>query len=154
MLEAPSPPTDGAASVTTEPSPLPAPSTGKKKSYGSGARILSLGIASTGVLSFLYLALASRELSPGDYGRISLLWSITFVILSVIYRPIEQLLSRTIADRRARGLHEHPLRIPALIQAAFALAFLIAALALRSWIEDDLFDGRSGLYWILVVAVV
>ena len=36
-----------------------------------------------------------------------------FVILSVIYRPIEQLLSRTIADRRARGLHGHPLRIPA-----------------------------------------
>ncbi|HEY3629428.1 MAG TPA: lipopolysaccharide biosynthesis protein [Jatrophihabitantaceae bacterium] len=144
--------------MTTEPGPAPrsAPrhSKAKKKSYGSGARILSLGIASTGVLSFLYLALASRELSASDYGRVSLLWSITFVILSVLYRPIEQLLSRTIADRRARGLHEHPLRTPALIQAAFAVAFLIAALALRTWIEKDLFDGRSGLYWILVVAVL
>jgi O-antigen/teichoic acid export membrane protein len=139
--------------VTAEPSPAPPPRTGRK-SYGSGARILSLGIASTGVLSFLYLALASRELSPSDYGRISLLWSITFVILSVLYRPIEQLLSRTIADRRARGLHEHPLRTPALIQAAFALAFLVAALALRTWIEDSLFDGRASLYWILVIAVL
>ena len=140
--------------MTTEPTSAPRHGKTKKKSYGSGARILTLGIASTGVLSFLYLALASRELSPSDYGRISLLWSITFVILSVIYRPIEQLLSRTIADRRARGLHQHPLRTPALIQAAFALTFLVAALALHSWIVNDLFDGRTGLYWILVVAVM
>ena len=41
-----------------------------------------------------------------------------FVVASVIYRPIEQLLSRTIADRRARGLTgEHNLRVPLLIQA-------------------------------------
>jgi O-antigen/teichoic acid export membrane protein len=77
-----------------------------------------------------------------------------FVILSVIYRPIEQLLSRTIADRRARGLHEHPLRTPALIQGAFALAFLIAALALHTWIVDDIFTGWESLYWILVIAVL
>ena len=31
-----------------------------------------------------------------------------FVIVSVIYRPIEQLLSRTIADRRARGHRDRP----------------------------------------------
>ena len=55
-----------------------------------------------------------------------------FVILSVIYRPVEQLLSRTIADRRARGLHGHPLRVPALIQIGFALLFLVVALALRA----------------------
>ncbi|MDO8212766.1 lipopolysaccharide biosynthesis protein [Conexibacter sp. CPCC 206217] len=119
-----------------------------------GRLVLTAGIASTGILSFLYLALASRELSAVDYGHVSLLWSIAFVILSVIYRPIEQLLSRTIADRRARGLHDHSLRTPALIQAAFALLFLIAALALRTTIEDELFDGSSSLYWILVIAVL
>ena len=76
------------------------------------------------------------------------------MILSVIYRPIEQLLSRMIADRRARGLHGHPLRVPALIQAGFALLFLAAALALRPQIEHGLFDGSSALYWILVVGVL
>jgi O-antigen/teichoic acid export membrane protein len=125
-----------------------------KRSYGSGARILSIGIASTGVLSFLYLALASRKLSATDYGHVSLLWSIAFVILSVIYRPIEQLLSRTIADRRARGQRGHPLRTPALIQAAFALTFLVAALILRTRIEHNLFGGATALYWILVIAVM
>jgi O-antigen/teichoic acid export membrane protein len=77
-----------------------------------------------------------------------------FVILSVIYRPIEQLLSRTIADRRARGLQGHPLRIPAAIQIGFACLFLVLALALRHQIEDGMFDGSSALYWILVVGVL
>jgi len=122
--------------------------------FASGARILTVGIASTGILSFLYLALASRELSAEAYGRISLMWSVMFVILSVIYRPIEQLLSRTIAERRARGLAGHPLRVPATIQLGFALLFLTVALGLRGEIEDHLYDGVSALYWMTVVGVL
>jgi O-antigen/teichoic acid export membrane protein len=124
------------------------------RSFASGARILTIGIASTGVFTFLYLALASHQLDRTDYGEVSLLWSIMFVILSVIYRPIEQLLSRTIADRRARGLEGHPLRVPATIQLSFALLFLAVALPLRSTIEQQLFGGSSSLYWILVVGVL
>jgi O-antigen/teichoic acid export membrane protein len=128
-----------------------APSSG----YGRGARILSLGIATTGVVTFAYFSVASHVLDDGDYKAISLLWSVLFVTVSVIYRPIEQLLSRTIADRRARGLeHDHPLRAPLLIQGGFALAFAAVALALRGPIEDGLFDGSAALYWILVVAVL
>jgi O-antigen/teichoic acid export membrane protein len=123
-------------------------------SYGSSARILSIGIASTGIFTFLYLAFASHELSAAAYSRISLCWAIMFVILSVIYRPIEQLLSRTIADRRARGLHDHPLRIPAVIQFGFALLFLCVALALRDQIQNGIFDGSAALYWILVIGVL
>ncbi len=124
------------------------------KSYASGARVLSIGIASTGIFTFAYLATASHVLSKQAYGRVSLCWAVMFVILSVIYRPIEQLLSRTIADRRARGLSGHPLRVPATIQFGFAILFLSAALVLRDRIEQSLFDGSSGLYWILVVGVM
>jgi O-antigen/teichoic acid export membrane protein len=127
---------------------------GGPRSYGSGARILTIGIASTGIFSFLYLALASRSLGSDAYGRVSLMWSVMFVILSVIYRPIEQLLSRTIAERRARGLEGHPLRVPATIQASFALLFLVIALALRPQITDHLYDGSSALYWMTVVGVL
>ncbi len=127
---------------------------GASAGYTSGARILSVGIASTGIFTFLYLAVASHVLGKAAYARISLCWAIMFVILSVIYRPIEQLLSRTIADRRARGLRGHPLRIPAAIQLGFACLFLIVALALRHQIEHGIFDGSSALYWILVVGVL
>jgi len=123
--------------------------------YGRGARILSLGIATTGLVTFAYFSVASHVLDDADYKAVSLLWSVLFVTVSVIYRPIEQLLSRTIADRRARGLeHDHPLRAPLLIQGGFALGFAALALALRGPIEDGLFDGSGALYWILVVAVL
>ncbi len=144
-----------AASASSEPQAgRPQGSPAPPSSYASSARILSIGIASTGIFTFLYLAFASHVLDPASYSRISLCWAVMFVILSVIYRPIEQLLSRTIADRRARGLHGHPLRVPAAIQLAFALAFLATALALRHDIEQGMFDGSSALYWILVVGVL
>ena len=151
------------SSTTTVPSGGPTPagddggsaqSTPPPQSFASGARILTIGIASTGIFTFLYLAIASNVLGPPEYSRISLCWAIMFVILSVIYRPIEQLLSRTIADRRARGLHGHPLRVPAAIQFGFAVLFLIVALALRHQIQQGMFDGSSTLYWILVIGVL
>ena len=125
------------------------------RGYGAGARILSIGIATTGVVTFAYFSLASHALSDADYSHISLLWAVLFVIVSVIYRPIEQLLSRTIAGRRARGLeHGHPLRAPLIIQAAFATAFAIVALALKGPITDGLFDGSGALFWVLFFAVL
>jgi O-antigen/teichoic acid export membrane protein len=136
------------------PAPAQATPHGATGSYASGARVLSIGIASTGIFTFAYLATASHVLSKQAYGRVSLCWAVMFVILSVIYRPIEQLLSRTIADRRARGLHGHPLRVPAMIQFGFAIVFLAAALLLRNQLEQHLFDGSSGLYWILVIGVL
>ena len=123
--------------------------------YGRGARILSIGIATTGVVTFAYFSVASYVLDDVEYKQIALLWSVLFVTVSVIYRPIELLLSRTIADRRARGFEsDHPMRTPMLIQAGFALGFLVVALALKGPIEDDLFDGSATLYWILVIAVL
>jgi O-antigen/teichoic acid export membrane protein len=136
--------------LTRAAPPAPAAPAG----YGRGARILSIGIATTGVVTFAYFSVASYVLDDVAYKQISLLWSVLFVTVSVIYRPIEQLLSRTIADRRARGFEHHPLRTPLIIQAGFALAFLVIALALRGPIEDGLFDGSAALYWILVVAVL
>jgi O-antigen/teichoic acid export membrane protein len=126
----------------------------RQRSYGSGARILSLGIASTGLLTFAYFSIASHVLGEGSAKRIDLLWSVMFVIISVIYRPIEQLLSRTIAERRARGHGAHALRVPMLIQAAFALVFLAVALALQGKLVDDVFEGQQALYDVLVVGTL
>jgi O-antigen/teichoic acid export membrane protein len=144
-----------AASPPSAGTPAGAPSGAPAQpSYASGARILSIGIASTGVFTFLYLATASHVLDPASYSRISLCWAIMFVILSVIYRPVEQLLSRTIADRLARGLRAHTLRAPAVIQFGFASAFVLVALLLRHDIEQGMFDGSGALYWILLVGVL
>ncbi|MET0770163.1 MAG: hypothetical protein ABW081_09630 [Solirubrobacteraceae bacterium] len=126
-----------------------------ESSYGRGARILSAGLASTGLVTFAYFSVSSHVLSDDDYANISLLWSVLFVTVTVLYRPIEQLLSRTIAERRARGIeHDLPMRVPLLLQGGFALAFLLVALLLRAVIRDELLGKSEALYWILLVAVL
>ncbi|MEA2366581.1 MAG: hypothetical protein QOI32_2093 [Thermoleophilaceae bacterium] len=125
------------------------------RSYGRGAAILSVGIGATGLITFAYFSLASYSLPPDVYGRITVLWSAMFITVSVLYRPVEQLLSRTIADHDARGVEGSAhLRVAATIQLALGVAFAVVALALRGPIEDDLFGGSSTLYWILVVGVL
>jgi O-antigen/teichoic acid export membrane protein len=126
----------------------------RRRSYASGARILSIGIAATGVLTFAYFSIASHVLNGLQAKRIDVLWTVMFVIISVIYRPIEQLLSRTIADRRARGHTEHSLRVPIAIQAGFALVFLIVALALRGEVVNHVFNRYNSLYDVLIVGAV
>jgi O-antigen/teichoic acid export membrane protein len=139
--------------VSTSESEAP-PTVPGTRSYGSGARLLSIGIAATGLLTFAYFSIASHVLSEEAAQRLDVLWSVMFVVISVIYRPVEQLLSRTIAERRAHGHVEHPLRVPIAIQAGFALTFLLVALAFHEELVDHVFDGYAALYYILVVGTL
>src|SRR5690349_11756561 len=123
--------------------------------YGRGAAVLSVLIGTTGLITYGYFSLASHTLTESEYGGITLLWSAMFITVSVLYRPVEQLLSRTIADRAARGHggRQH-LRVAATIQLALGLAFAVVALVFRGPIEDDLFSGNATLYWVLIVGVL
>ena len=129
--------------------------TRQSRSYGRGAAILSVGIGVTGLITYAYFALASHSLSKADYGRISLLWSAVFIVVSVLYRPVEQLLSRTIADREARGQTGYGhLRIAATIQLGLGALFAVLALAFKGRIESSLFHGNTTLFWIMFTAVL
>ena len=114
--------------------------------------MLSIGIASTGVLTFAYFAIASHVLDAPQRARVrhlDVLWSVMFVIICVIYRPIEQLLSRTIADRRARGIDRHPMRVPITIQGGFALLFLRGRAAAARRRSRTASSHSTTLYWVL-----
>ena len=127
---------------------------GSGPSYARGARILSLGIASTGLFTFAYFSVASHVLDDTTLGGVNLLWTILFITISVIYRPVEQLLSRSIATRRALGhAGGHPLRVAARIQASFAVLFLAVAFAFRGPLIDA-FNGADALFWVLVVSAL
>jgi O-antigen/teichoic acid export membrane protein len=126
----------------------------ERRSYASGAGILSIGIASTGLLTFAYFSVTSHVLNRFEAKRIDVLWAVMFVIISVIYRPVEQLLSRSIAERRARGHAQHSLRGAIGVQLGFALVFLIAVLALRGELVNHVFDHYGTLYDVLVVGTL
>ncbi len=123
--------------------------------YGRSATLLSVGIGIGGILTYLFFALASHNLSRVEYGQIVVLWSAVIMTVSIIARPVEQLLSRTVAERQERGQPiGHALRVAALIQLGIAVTIALVFLALRVPLEDDLLNGNATLYWVLVVAVV
>ncbi len=142
----------GSSPGAASPAPAARPA-GAIRSYGAGARLLSVGIAATGLLTFAYFSIASHVLGADAAQRVDVLWSVMFVVISVIYRPVEQLLSRTIAERRAHGHVEHPLRVPLVLQSGLALAFLVVALALHGELLH-VFDGYAALYWVLLVGTL
>jgi O-antigen/teichoic acid export membrane protein len=123
--------------------------------FGRSAGMLAGGIGLAGVLTYAYFALASHELDRTQYGEVVVLWSAAFVAISVLYRPVEQLLSRTVAEREACGASiESAVRVAALIQASIATACILAALALRGPLQDGLLSGNEALYWIMLAAFV
>jgi O-antigen/teichoic acid export membrane protein len=123
--------------------------------FGRSAAVLTTGIGLAGVLTYAYFALASHQLDRTQYGEVVVLWSAAFVAIWVLYRPVELLLSRTIAEREARGEGiGGAVRVAARIQGSVAAACVIAALALRGPLEDELLSGNERLYWILVAALV
>ena len=114
--------------------------------------LLSLGIGLSGVLTYAYFALASHEWQD-SYGALTVLWSVLFISVVTLYRPVEQFVSRNVAAARATGsAYGGAIRVAATIQVALAIAFVVLALALRGPIEDGLLSGDADLYRILILA--
>jgi O-antigen/teichoic acid export membrane protein len=123
--------------------------------YGKTASFLAVGVGLTGVITYAYFLIASHVLSKPDYGQITVLWSAVFITISTLYRPIEQLLSRHISERRAKAEPVgQPMRVASTIQFGLSLFFAVLALALRGPIQDKLLEGNEALYWVFFSSVL
>lgn len=125
------------------------------RSYGKSAGLLTIALGSAGLLAYAFFALASHTLSREDYGEIVVLWSVVFVLASTLFRPIEQLLSRTLAEREQIGDDtRRVLRVAGTIQVGVTLAAVLVLLLLHGPITDNLLEGGEVLYWVLVGALI
>jgi O-antigen/teichoic acid export membrane protein len=123
--------------------------------YGKTASFLAIGVGLTGLITYAYFLIASHTLSKPDYGQITVLWSAVFITISTLYRPVEQLLSRHVSERLAKGESlRQELRVASTIQIGLALFFAVVALVLRGPIQDDLLEGNETLYWVFFGAVL
>ena len=123
--------------------------------YGKTASFLAIGVGLTGLITYAYFLIASHTLSKPDYGQITVLWSAVFITISTLYRPVEQLLSRHVSERLAKGEPlAQELRVASTIQIGLALTFAVVALVLRGPIQDDLLEGNETLYWVFFGAVL
>ena len=120
----------------------------------SGAVRLSGAMALSGILTYGFLVLAARKLGPAAYGRIGVLWAAMFIVAIVLFRPLEQTASRSIADRRARGAE-----VRSVIGSVGALALIllgaisIAAVVAWSWLSERLFGGDPVLMALLLAGI-
>jgi O-antigen/teichoic acid export membrane protein len=123
--------------------------------YGKTASFLAVGVGLTGLITYAYFLIASHVLSKPDYGQITVLWSAVFITISTLYRPIEQLLSRHISERMAKGQPiGQPMRVASTIQFGLSLFFTVVALALRGPIQNSLLEGNETLYWVFFSSVL
>jgi len=141
--------------MSSENGKAAAPPAVSSTDYGKTASFLAVGVGLTGVITYAYFLIASHVLSKPDYGQITVLWSAVFITISTLYRPIEQLLSRHISERREKGQPiGEPMRVASTIQLGLSLFFAVAALALRGPIQNDLLEGNETLYWVFFSAVL
>ncbi|MEX2448734.1 MAG: oligosaccharide flippase family protein [Solirubrobacterales bacterium] len=123
--------------------------------YGRTASFLAIGVGLTGVITYVYFFIASHVLSKPDYGEVTVVWSAVFITVSTLYRPVDQLLSRQISERLARGESpRQPILVATKIQLGLAAGFAALALLLRGPIEDGLLGGNETLYWVFLLAVL
>ncbi|MGZ4461534.1 MAG: lipopolysaccharide biosynthesis protein [Gaiellaceae bacterium] len=112
----------------------------------AGSWLLSAAMVMSGVLTLAFHVLAARSLGAEAYGQIAVLWGFVFICAIVLFRPIEQTMSRGIADRLARG--ESPAQVLRSV-GALCVALLVAGIAAgaAAWspISHRLFLGNNVL---------
>ncbi len=123
-------------------------------SRAPGALLMSAGTVGSGLLAYAFNAVAARTLGPDAYGPIAVLWAAMFLVAVVLFRPVEQTLSRAVAERTAVGQDARPVVRPvAALAVATALAAIAACAVAWGAITDRLFDGQSMLTAMLVVGI-
>jgi O-antigen/teichoic acid export membrane protein len=118
------------------------------------ALLLSGAMVVSGVLTYAFQILAARRLGAEAFGQIAALWGGVFLLAIVLFRPLEQTLSRSIANRLAQGQEiRSVLRSIGLVSAGAAVAIAIAAVLGWSSVTQGLFHGDSFMTAMLVVGV-
>lgn len=115
-------------------------------------RIVGAAMALSGVCSFVFLATASRTLDPRDYSRLATAWTLLYLLEPAFFAPVGQVMARNLAAGRVkddRGLLDAALRI-----GVVNVSVLVGlGLALRGVVRDDLFDGDTALYAVVLLAL-
>ena len=108
---------------------------------GTGA--VGIGLLVNGITAYGFLVLAARALGPEQYAPLGLLWTVVFLVGPGFFLPVEQEVSRALAERRARGEGGGPLLRRAALLAAVVLGVLLVAVAATSPLTlPKLFDDE------------
>jgi O-antigen/teichoic acid export membrane protein len=126
----------------------------EKRPALAGAWVVSLSMLASGLLIYAFHVLAARTLGGHAYGQIAVLWAAMFIVVIVLFRPLEQTTARALADRRARGEEVATVfRSVALLSVAMLVVLGVAAAIGWNQISDKLFLGDGMMTAMLVVGI-
>lgn len=119
-----------------------------------GTWLLSGAMAGAGLLAYAFHILAARTLTTSEYGQVAAFWAALFIVVVVLFRPLEQTTARSIADRLERGEEGASVLRPVLLVYVCLLGVVAVASAL-TWnvLTRELFDGSSFMTAMLVVGI-
>lgn len=110
----------------------------------TGTASVGVGLLIAGVTAYAFLAVAKRALGTEEYAPLALLWTLVFLIGPGFFLPVEQEISRALAERRARGLGGGPVLRRAVAIAGGLLGLLLIAIAAGSGVlMDKTFDDEG-----------
>ncbi|HEY7453590.1 MAG TPA: hypothetical protein VH683_03420 [Thermoleophilaceae bacterium] len=118
------------------------------------ATLLSIGTLASGVLAYAFNVIAAHSLGPELYGAVGALWGGMFLIAVLLFRPVEQTVSRAVADQVARGIDARP-AVRSAAWLALVLTVLAVAGCVAAWepLTNGLFGGREVLTAALIAGV-
>jgi O-antigen/teichoic acid export membrane protein len=141
--------TTQAAAIDAAPVALP-----EKRPALAGAWVVSISMLASGFLIYAFHVLAARTLGGTAYGQIAVLWAAMFIVVIVLFRPLEQTTARALADRRARGEEVGTvLRSVTLLCAAMLVLLGIGAVLGWNEISNRLFLGDGAMTAMLAVGI-
>jgi O-antigen/teichoic acid export membrane protein len=109
----------------------------------TGTAAVGAGLIVAGVSAYGFLFVAHKAISETEYSPLGTLWSLVFLVGPGLFLPLEQEISRALAERRARHQGGLPVvRRAATIGVGLGLAVLVLLIATARWSTDRLFDGQ------------
>jgi O-antigen/teichoic acid export membrane protein len=120
-----------------------------------GTLTVGAGLVVNGVMSYAFLGIAGRTLGTEAFEPLSVYWALIYLVCPGFFLPLEQEVSRSLANRWARGLGVGTLVRQAGQLGAGLTAFLVVATVVAApALMDHLFDDQVLIVVALVFAIV
>lgn len=130
--------------LTREGNPLP-----------EGTLVVGGGLVVNGLATFAFLGIAGRVLGPEDFAPLSVMWALVFFAGPGLFLPLEQEVSRALANRWARNLGVGTVvRQAATIGAVTCAVVGVVALVLWPFELEELLRGDVALFVAFLVGTV
>ena len=121
----------------------------------SGATRVGIGLGFFGVSSYVFLAIAARQLGPAHFAVLSTLWVLVYTGGPGVFLPFEQAIGRAAAMHRADPAAERAVVRTLVKASAGAVAgLLVLSLALHGVLVRYLFGGSEATFLALLLSLI